>query len=168
MKYGGKYMYIVTYIYALFGLCIKFYYSNWLQAGLSGIESRWRRDFLPVQIGPGAHPASFKMGTGSFPGGKVRPGACCWPLTPGAAVMEEYSYTSTHPLGHIGPVTGSLYLFLLNFVFSTCSLNFAEDAHTAYHVKALIIRPNTTYKSSTIVFIVHCNTFRLSISAISL
>ena len=26
-----------------------------------------------------------------------------------AAVMEEYSYTSTHPLGHTGPVTGSLY-----------------------------------------------------------
>ena len=28
--------------------------------------------------------------------------------TSSAAVMEEYSYTSTHPLGHIGPVTGSL------------------------------------------------------------
>jgi len=27
-----------------------------------------------------------------------------------AAVMEEWSYTSTHPLGHTGPVTGSLYL----------------------------------------------------------
>ena len=26
--------------------------------------------------------------------------------------MEEYSYTSTHPLGHTGPVTGSLYLTL--------------------------------------------------------
>ena len=29
-----------------------------------------------------------------------------------AAVMEEWSYTSTHPLGHTGPVTGSLYLYL--------------------------------------------------------
>ena len=27
------------------------------------------------------------------------------------AVMEEYSYSSNHPLGHTGPVTGSLYLF---------------------------------------------------------
>ena len=27
-----------------------------------------------------------------------------------AAVMEEESYTSTHPLDHTGPVTGSLYL----------------------------------------------------------
>ena len=30
-----------------------------------------------------------------------------------AAVMEEYSYICTHPLGHTGPVTGSLYLYLL-------------------------------------------------------
>jgi len=28
------------------------------------------RDFPPVQTGPGAHPASCKMGTGSFPGVK--------------------------------------------------------------------------------------------------
>jgi hypothetical protein len=34
-----------------------------------GIESRWRRDFsAPVHTGPGAHPASYTMGTGSFPG----------------------------------------------------------------------------------------------------
>ena len=45
-------------------------YSDWLRAGRSGIESRWRRDFTPVQTGPAAHPASCKMGTGSFPGVK--------------------------------------------------------------------------------------------------
>jgi len=27
-------------------------------------------------------------------------------------VMEEYSHNSTHPLGHTGPVTGSLYLYI--------------------------------------------------------
>ena len=27
-----------------------------------------------------------------------------------AAVMEEYSYTSTHPMSHTEPVTGKLYL----------------------------------------------------------
>jgi hypothetical protein len=33
-----------------------------------GIESRWgARFFAPVQTGPGAHPASCTMGTGSFP-----------------------------------------------------------------------------------------------------
>ena len=41
----------------------------------------------------------------------MRPGRAADHLPPSsAAVMEEYSYTSTHPLGHTGPVTGSLYL----------------------------------------------------------
>jgi len=40
------------------------------RAGRSGIESRWGRDFPPVQTGPGTHPASCKMGTGSFSGVK--------------------------------------------------------------------------------------------------
>ena len=35
-----------------------------------GIDSRWGRDFLPVQTSPGAHPASCTMGTASFPGVK--------------------------------------------------------------------------------------------------
>ena len=41
-----------------------------LWAGRSGIGSRWGRDIPPVQTGPRAHPASSKMGTGSFPGVK--------------------------------------------------------------------------------------------------
>ena len=41
-----------------------------LRAGQSCIEFRLGRDFLPVQTGTGAHPASCKMGTGSFPGVK--------------------------------------------------------------------------------------------------
>jgi len=36
----------------------------------TGIESRWGRDFPTVQTGHGAHPASCKMGTGSFLGVK--------------------------------------------------------------------------------------------------
>ena len=41
-----------------------------LRAGRSRIESRLGRDFPPVETSPGAHPASCKMGTGSFPGVK--------------------------------------------------------------------------------------------------
>jgi hypothetical protein len=41
-----------------------------LRAGRSGIESRWERDFPPIQTDPGTHPASCKIGTGSFPGVK--------------------------------------------------------------------------------------------------
>ena len=49
-----------------------------LRAGLGGpgIESRWGAKFsAPVQTGPVAHPVSYTMGTGSFPGVK-RPGLC--------------------------------------------------------------------------------------------
>ena len=61
-----------------------------LRAGRSGIESRWGRDFPPVLTGPGAHPASCKMGTWSFLGVKCGRGLLLTthPL-PSAAVMEE-------------------------------------------------------------------------------
>jgi len=61
------------------------HYST-LRAGLSRIKSQWGRDFLPVQTGPGAHPASVKW----VPGGKVRPGrAADHSPHSSAAVMEE-------------------------------------------------------------------------------
>jgi len=42
----------------------------------------------------------------------VRPGRAADHSRPSsAAVMEEESYTSTHPLGHTRPVTGTLYTF---------------------------------------------------------
>ena len=48
-----------------------------------------------------------------FPWGKVRPGRAADHSPPSStAIMEEYSCNSTHPLGHTGPVTGSLYLYL--------------------------------------------------------
>ena len=37
-----------------------------------GMESQWGARFsAPVQTRPGAHPASYTMGTGSFLGGKA-------------------------------------------------------------------------------------------------
>ena len=46
-------------------------YSDWLQAGQSGDRIPVGARFpAPVQTGPGAHPASCTMGTGSLPGGK--------------------------------------------------------------------------------------------------
>ena len=52
-----------------------------------GIESRWGARFsAPVQTGPGAHPASCTMGTGSFPRGKERPGRDTDPSPPSSAV----------------------------------------------------------------------------------
>jgi len=60
-----------------------------LRAGQSGIESRWGRDFLAVQIGPGVHPASFKMGTGSFPGVKCGRGVLLTTHPPSSAAGIE-------------------------------------------------------------------------------
>jgi len=58
-------------------------------------------------------PSLLQNGYRVFPRGKVRPGRAADHSPPSsAAVMEEQSYTSTHPLGHTGPVTGSLYLYI--------------------------------------------------------
>jgi hypothetical protein len=47
-----------------------------------------------------------------FSRGKLRPGrAADHSPSSSAAVMDEYSCNSTHPLGHTGPVTGSFYLY---------------------------------------------------------
>ena len=71
----------------------------------------------PVQTGPGAHQASCKMGTGSFPVGKERPGRDADPSPPSSAVfMKEYRYTSTPRMGRTActepqcPYKGDLYL----------------------------------------------------------
>jgi hypothetical protein len=101
-----------------------------------GIESQWGRDFPPVQTGPGAQPRFCKNGYRVFPGGKVWPGrAADHSLPSSAAVMEGKSYTSTHPLGHTRPVTGSLYLYLYNtevhaaLVLSVFVLMLLADLH---------------------------------------
>ena len=44
------------------------------------------------------------MGTRVFPGGQVRPGRAADHSPPSSAAVME------HPLGHTGPVTGTLYL----------------------------------------------------------
>jgi len=62
-----------------------------------------KRFSAPAQTGPGAHPASCTMGTGSFPGGKERPGVTLTPhplLVP--LVMkrvELYLYSPYGPYG---------------------------------------------------------------------
>ena len=71
-----------------------------------GIESRWGARFsAPVQTGPGAHPASYTTGTGSFPGIK-QPRCGVDHLCPSAKVegrMELYIY---FPSGPSWPVLG--------------------------------------------------------------
>ena len=65
-----------------------------------GIESRWEaRFYAPARTGPGPHPVSYTMGTGSFPGVK-RPGrGVGHPPYLASRLKKEYRYTSTPPLG---------------------------------------------------------------------
>ena len=67
-----------------------------------------------------------------------------------AAVMEQYSYTSTHPLGHTGPVTASLYLLLLLlFITSMQDIysHIAETNHvpTLYNAAAILLLQYMTH-----------------------
>jgi hypothetical protein len=64
-----------------------------------GIESRWGARFsAPIQTGPGAHPASYTMGTGSFPGVK-RPVRGVDHLPPSSAEVKERVEPSWPVLG---------------------------------------------------------------------
>ena len=65
----------------------------------------------------------------------MRPGraADCSPPS-SAAVMEEWSYTSTQPLGHTGPVMGPLYLYLY---VSICGLGSSVSIATDYGLDVL-------------------------------
>ena len=59
----------------------------------------------------GAFPASYTMGTESFPGVK-RPGRGVEHPPPlGPSLNKEYGYTSTPPLGLRGLLYGELYLY---------------------------------------------------------
>ena len=68
-----------------------------------------------------------------FPLGKVRPGRASDHSPPSiGAAMEEYSYNSTHPLGHTGPLTGSLYLLLYIIVLITDKINYGTSLVSNY------------------------------------
>ena len=85
-------------------------YSDWLRAGRSGdripVGGGRARFSAPVQTGPGTHPASYTMDTGSFKGVN-RPGRDVDPSTPSNAVgherVELYLYS---PYGPSWPVPG--------------------------------------------------------------
>ena len=61
----------------------------------------------------------------------MRPGRAADHSPPsGAAVMEELSYNSTRPLGHTGPVTGTIYLYSLHTNIRAANTKFWFSIHT--------------------------------------
>jgi len=99
------------------------YLCNGLKSTINDAKkkSRWGSRFCaPVQTGPGVQPTSCTMGTGSFPGGKERPGRDADPSPPYSDVgherVELYPYSP--PMGRkacTGPqcfYKGDLYLYV--------------------------------------------------------
>ena len=80
-------------------------YSDSLQAGRSRERiPMWERFSAPVQTGPGAHPASYTMGTGSFPGVKRPRRGVDHPTTSRAEMKERvelYLYSPSGPSWHV-------------------------------------------------------------------
>ena len=55
----------------------------------------------------------------------MRPGSAADHSPPSsAAVVEEKTYASTHPLDHTGPVTGSLYLYYYYYYYYLLQMDF--------------------------------------------
>ena len=73
-----------------------------------GIESRWVARFsAPVQTGPGAHSASYTMGTGSLSRGVKRPGhGVDHPPPSSAEVKERVELYLCSPCGPSWPAVG--------------------------------------------------------------
>ena len=72
-----------------------------------GIESRWGARFsASVQTGPGAHPTSYTMGTGSFPGVKRPESGVDHPPLSSAEVKERVELYLYSPFGPSWPVPG--------------------------------------------------------------
>ena len=71
------------------------------------IVSRWGARFsAPVQTGPGAHPASYTMGTGSFPGVKRMGRAVGNPSSSSDEVKERVELYILSSFGPSWPVIG--------------------------------------------------------------
>ena len=80
-------------------------YSDSLRAGRPGDRIPGEVRFsAPVQTGPGTHPASYTMGTGSFPGGKAARSGVDHPPPSRAEVEGRVELYICSPFGPSRPV----------------------------------------------------------------
>ena len=92
----------------------------------------------PVPTGPGAHPVSCTMGTGSFPGVKSGRGVTLTPSPTSSAVghesVELYLYSPYRPYGLYRasvPVQGVYFTFTFSFNFPAGILYKSSPQFTA-------------------------------------
>ena len=74
--------------------------------GGPGIESQWGGISAPIQTGPGAHPASYTMGTGSFPEVKQPGRGVDHQPSSSTKVKERVELYLFSPPGPLWPVIG--------------------------------------------------------------
>ena len=116
------YIYICIYTH-IYGTGKLSRYSDLLRTGRSGDRiSVGARFSGPVQTLPGAHPASYKMGTGSFPRVR-RPGlGVDHPPTSSAEVKERVELYLYSPFGPSWPVVRCslplpLYIYIYIYIY---------------------------------------------------
>ena len=100
-----------------------------------GIESRWGARFsATVQTGPGAHPSSCTMGTGSFPGIKSGRGVTLTPHSLLVPWSRKCRAIPVLPLWTVWPVQsqclykGALYRYFLNGNMNCASQRDVKDS----------------------------------------
>jgi hypothetical protein len=124
------------------GLGLGSRYSDSLRAGRSGDWILVRARFTaPAQTGPGAHPASFSMCTGSFPGVK-RPGrGFNYPPPPCAEVRERVELYLYSPSGLLQGEIYSLHKLKMHSQFNLC---LGWDGLFTYNRRAQIFQKSTS------------------------
>jgi hypothetical protein len=125
---------------------------------ISGDGIPVERDFPPVQTGPGAHPVSYTMGTGSFPG--VKYGRGVLPATHPLLVPWSWKGRAI-PLPTLwattGPVTGTLYLYLL--VDNTSWISRIEGIVNILSCVGYMCRSVKLYKSHSSLIMIYYSLF---------
>ena len=138
------------FLYHLCGLGWRSRYSDSLRAGRFGdripVEARF---FALVQTGPGAHPASYTMGTGSLSRGAKRPGRGVNHLLPSSTEVKERVGLYLYSL--LGP---NIFLStIFSNTFSLCfSLNVRDQGLHPYVTTGKII-VFTVVREITFVFV---------------
>ena len=123
-----------------------FYGASWSWVGRPRDRIPVRRDFLPVQTGPGAHPATCTMGTGSFPGVKSSRGMT---LTP-HPLLVPWSWKGRAipllPLWAVRPVKSLSACTRVRFTFFTYEFNFkSSDVSSITPTKCTLYIPHFSH-----------------------
>jgi hypothetical protein len=109
-----------------------------------GIESQWEAKFsAPFQTGPGAHPASYTMGTGSFPGVKSGRGVTPTPHLLLVTWSRKGRAIPLFPQWAVRPVRSLSACTRVHFTFTTSNVSVAAEQRTIKSVVTKYVQQDT-------------------------